>query len=174
MSRVSTATIASPMSVLFAELMHGASETAGYVLNRKDEGLLESLHRLSAAQASATRGGGSSIAAHVDHLRYGFSLLNRWANGDDPWMDADWSASWKRQTVSELEWAELQQQLTHEARVWRNTIATPRDVEEVELTRMLADIAHLAYHLGAIRQIDRGIAGPPAQSPRDRQPSSSR
>ena len=44
-------------------------------------------------------------------MRYGFSLLNRWANGDDPWKDADWSASWKLQTVSEREWADLQQQL---------------------------------------------------------------
>jgi hypothetical protein len=30
----------------------------------------------------------------------------------------------------------------------------------VELTGLLASVAHLAYHLGAIRQIDKATRGP--------------
>jgi hypothetical protein len=30
----------------------------------------------------------------------------------------------------------------------------------VELTGMIASIAHLAYHLGAIRQISKAVRGP--------------
>ena len=165
MGRVNTETIAPSLSTLFAELMHGVPQTSSYILNPKDDGLLESVKRLSAAQASANHDGGSSIAAHVEHLRYGLSLLNRWASGEDPWRDADWSASWRQQSVSEGEWAELQRQLREEAAAWRKTIATPRDVDDVELTGMVANIAHLAYHLGAIRQIDRSVVGPSSHSP---------
>jgi hypothetical protein len=32
----------------------------------------------------------------------------------------------------------------------------------LEQNGVIGTIAHLAYHLGAIRQIDRSIAGPPA------------
>ncbi len=37
---------------------------------------------------------------------------------------------------------------------------SPREMKDVELTGMIASIAHLAYHLGAIRQIDKDSRGP--------------
>jgi hypothetical protein len=39
-------------------------------------------------------------------------------------------------------------------------LRAPREVNGVELSGMIGSIAHLAYHLGAIRQIDREIRGP--------------
>jgi hypothetical protein len=33
----------------------------------------------------------------------------------------------------------------------------------MELNGVIASVAHLAYHLGAIRQIDRAIRGPSAE-----------
>jgi hypothetical protein len=46
----------------------------------------------AAEEASAVpSGGGASIAAHVDHLRYGLELLNRWTRGEKPFADADHS-----------------------------------------------------------------------------------
>jgi hypothetical protein len=33
-------------------------------------------------------------------------------------------------------------------------------VQEIELNGMIGSIAHLAYHLGAIRQIDSSLRGP--------------
>jgi len=62
------------LTTLFAELVDGAPRSGAYMLNGGDPGLLRSLDKLSAAAASATPSGGSSIAAHVDHLRYGLSL----------------------------------------------------------------------------------------------------
>jgi hypothetical protein len=62
--------------------------------------------------------------------------------------------------VSDGEWKALRAALASEARRWHQTLGTPRDVEESELTFMIASIAHLAYHLGAIRQIARGARGP--------------
>jgi len=39
-------------------------------------------------------------------------------------------------------------------------LQTPREVADVELSGMIGSIAHLAYHLGAIRQINKDARGP--------------
>src|SRR5919206_307925 len=115
---MSTPDLTTILPTLMEELVHGSPDPAArtYMLNRGDAGLLASLDRLSAAAASVTHGGGPSIAAHVDHLRYGLSLLNRWAAGaPPPWQDADWTASWRKNVVSEAEWRTLRDALRREA-----------------------------------------------------------
>lgn len=164
------------------ELLDGAATEAAWVLNPEDGGILKALDMLSAEEASAVpAGGGSSVAAHVDHLRYGFELLNRWSRGEEPFADANYSASWNRVTVSEAEWASRREALRHEAHAWRDAIqqqpgiragagtgaidenaGTPK-IAEFELTGTIGSIAHLAYHLGAIRQIQRATRGPSAR-----------
>jgi hypothetical protein len=155
-----TGDLAKTLGTLFSELVDGAPAAGGYMLNPGDEGLLRSLDRLSAAQASAMTATGSSVAAHVDHLRYGLSLMNRWSGGENPFRDADWGASWKRPTVSDDAWQVLRTALRSEAVRWREALRTAREVSDVELNGMVGSIAHLAYHLGAIRQIDKTLRGP--------------
>ncbi|MGH7465940.1 MAG: DinB family protein [Longimicrobiales bacterium] len=151
------------LGTVLRELIDGAAPDAGWSLNPGDRGLLASLDMLSAEAASARPNGRTSIAAHVDHLRYGLELLNRWAQGEkDPFSDADYSTSWQRQTVSEADWQDLRQALARQARLWLNAIEHPRDLDDVELTGMLASAVHLAYHLGAIRQVDAATSGPAA------------
>jgi hypothetical protein len=152
------------LALLFAELIDGPSPEAAYMLNGTDPGLLRSLDTLSAAAASAApASGGASIAAHVDHVRYGLELMNRWSQGEaDPWTGADWTASWRRTTVSDEQWTALREQLRGETRRWHKALQMPRKLSELELNGVIASVAHLAYHLGAIRQIDRSIRGPEA------------
>jgi hypothetical protein len=135
------------------------------MLNGGDAGLLRSLDRLSAAAASRPApAGGASIAAHVDHLCYGLGLMLRWSAGEpDPWTGADWAASWRRTSVTDDEWRALRDRLSGLARQWQIALATPREMSPLELNGVIASIPHLAYHLGAIRQIDRGIQGPKAE-----------
>jgi hypothetical protein len=76
------------LETLLRELSDGPAPGAAWILNPGDPGLLSSLDRLPAAEASLIPKGGSSVAAHVDHLRYGMELLNRWSRGDDPFADA--------------------------------------------------------------------------------------
>jgi len=159
---MNTTEIAPSLKTLFVELVEGAPENGAYMLNQGDAGLLRSLDKLDAAAASHVTTTGSSIAAHVDHVRYGLWLLNRWAGGENPWGDADWTASWRKTSVSEPEWTQLRAALRDEARRWTNALATPRDVSELELNGIIGSIAHVAYHLGAIRQIDRAARGPSA------------
>ena len=149
------------LSTVLRELVEGAEAEACWVLNPKDPGLLRSLDKLSATAASALTSTGSSIAAHVDHLRYGFELLNRWSAGEkNPFADADYSASWRRTSVSDREWAALRDGLRLEARKWMDALQRPRELNQVELTGAVASVAHLAYHVGAIRQINAAARGP--------------
>ena len=148
------------MDNLFGELMHGTSGQGGFMLNTGDRGLLRSLERLSAQDASAPTATGSSIAAHVDHIRYGLSLLNRWSQGENPFGDADWAASWKKTKVSESEWEALRVQLRDEGARWLIVLRTAREVQDIELSGMIGSIGHLAYHFGAIRQMNPNARGP--------------
>ena len=146
---------------LFGELMHGVSGRGGFMLNARDRGLLRSLERVPASEASALTRTGSSIAAHVAHLAYGLSLLNRWSQGEkNPFGDADWATSWKKTSVTESEWEALRIELRDQAAKWLIVLRTPREVQDVELSGMIGSIAHLAYHLGAIRQISGSARGP--------------
>src|SRR6478609_7849684 len=112
--------VISALVTIFDELLHGPSREAAWVLNPDDPGILRSLDRLSADQASAKGSvGAASVAVHVDHLRYGFELLNRWSHGEDPFAGANYSASWERNTVSEAEWATRREALRQQAEVWR-------------------------------------------------------
>ena len=154
------------LPTIFHELVHGSPDPRvnTYVLNQGDRGLLASLEQISAAAASATHGGGASIAAHVDHLRYGLSLLNRWAGGNPPpWPDMDWTASWRRNVVSEADWQTLREDLRREADRWAEALVAPLERKEVEAGWMAGSVSHIAYHLGAIRQIDRAMRGPTAE-----------
>ena len=143
------------LTTLLSELVDGAPKTGAYMLNRGDPGLLASLDRLSASAAS------NKIAAHVDHVRYGLSLMNRWAKGEpNPFATADWNAAWRTTHVSDAEWATLRAELRAEAHGWLDALRQPREVDDVALNGMIGSIAHLAYHLGAIRQINQVTRGP--------------
>lgn len=169
---MSAADIPSTLTTLFGELVDGTPPTGGYMLNRGDPGLLRSLERITAAEASRIVSGGSSIAAHVDHVTYYLTLMNRWARGErNPWRDADWKASWRRTDVSEESWAQRRGALAAESSAWSHAMSQPRTVSAPELTGMVASIAHLAYHVGAIRQMDRTLRGPSANNEPDAFPA---
>jgi hypothetical protein len=154
--------VAPALRRLFSELVDGASAGGGaFVLNSGDVGLLQSLDRLSAADASRSANDGATIAAHAQHLRYGLSLMNRWAaDGGNPFANAKWDEAWKTSGVDTPAWTAIREGLRDEAHRWLTALSTPREVSDIELTGLMASIAHLAYHLGAIRQIARDARGP--------------
>jgi len=156
-----TTDAAPSLTRLFSELIHGTDPRAGFVLNRGDLGLLRSLDMLSAADASLNVHDGATIAAHAQHVRYGFSLFNRWAaDGGNPFADAKWDEAWRTSRVDDGAWQEIRAGLRRESEQWLTVLKEPREVNEIEFTGMLASIAHLAYHLGAIRQIGKSTRGP--------------
>ena len=157
-----TTDISPVLSRLFSELVDGAAAEGGaFILNTGDGGLLRSLDKISAADASRSVHEGATIAAHAQHVRYGLSLMNQWAReGGNPFANAKWDEAWKVSTVDARAWDEIRAGLRDEAHRWLEVLESPRDAAEVELTGMAASVAHLAYHLGAIRQINKAARGP--------------
>jgi hypothetical protein len=157
-----TTEITPVLSTLFSELANGPPDKGGaFILNSGDVGLLRSLDTLSAAGASRSVNEGATIAAHAEHLRYGLSLMNRWAReGGNPFADAKWDEAWQTSSVDSARWEEIRSGLRDEVQRWLAAVGSPREATRVELSGMIGSIAHFAYHLGAIRQIDKGTRGP--------------
>ena len=157
-----TKDLSSALVRLFGELVNGAPKGGdAFVLNSGDAGLLRSLEKLSAADASQSVNEGATIAAHARHLQYGLSLMNRWAReGGDPFSDATWDEAWKTSRVDDSEWRSIREGLAQEAGRWQESLGSARELSALELAGMIGSIAHLAYHLGATRQIARAARGP--------------
>lgn len=62
--------------------------------------------------------------------------------------------------MSAHRWDTLRRNLQAEVTRWLDPLRTPREVQEIELNGMIGSIAHLGYHLGAIRQINSAVRGP--------------
>jgi hypothetical protein len=77
---------------------------------------------------------------------------NAHIHGAEP--DGNWESSWSQQTVSVEEWAELGADVRREARVLLGWLeADPHWADENYLIGALAILPHMAFHLGAIRQL---------------------
>lgn len=161
---MNTAEASQTLSLLFSELVQGAGKN-GYVLNAGDIGLLKSLDKIPASEASQSANDGATIAAHAQHVRYGLSLMNQWAaEGGNPFANAKWDEAWKISTVNTAEWTDIRNGLRAEIERWLAALQTPREVQEIEFNGMFASVVHLAYHLGAIRQINKSARGPRQES----------
>jgi hypothetical protein len=143
------------VSKLLTEIFDGPAGAEAYVLNPGDAGLHRQLEAISADTASRQPiPGKPSIAAHVDHVHFGLSLLTRWLAGEEnPWADADWNGSWQRTTVTDEQWRRLRNNLREKADVWQKAVAVRSEWDDINAAGALSTIAHTAYHLGAIRQI---------------------
>ena len=143
------------VSKLLTEIFDGPSDAEAYILNPGDPGLHRQLEAISASTASRQAiPGKPSIAAHVDHVHFGLSLLTRWLSGEEnPWADADWNGSWQRTTVTDEQWRRLRDNLREKADTWRKAVAVRGEWDDINAAGALSTIAHTAYHLGAIRQI---------------------
>lgn len=143
------------LSKLLTEIFDGPPGNEAYVLNPGDPGLLGQLEAIDARAASSRpMPGKTTIAAHVDHVHYGFTLMNRWAAGEpNPFAGADWNASWQRTAVNDAQWRTLRDNLRRQAETWRHVVSTRTVWDDLSASGALSSAAHTAYHLGAIRQI---------------------
>jgi hypothetical protein len=150
---------------VFSELVDGATGGTNFVLNSGDPGLLASLDLLSAADASRSSQQGGTIAAHAEHLRYALSLMNRWAReGGNPFAGARWYEAWETDVVDEVRWGEIRAGLRHEIVQWKEALRTPRELPPIVAGGMTGSVVHLAYHMGAMRQIVASLRGPKDRS----------
>lgn len=149
---------------LLSEAYAGPSAPAStwFIDNEPDSGILGIIAGVSVAEASWSANNenpGTTIASHVEHLRW--SLAN--ANGALMGMpyQPNWKESWNTVTADETKWKYLQDELRKEFEMLRKNIENQADLPGEYLLGVMALIPHAAYHLGTIRQlIERAHRGP--------------
>ena len=128
-------------------------------------GLLGTLDALSAEDASRPPvPGARTIAAHAQHELFALDLARHRLEGENP--AADWDASWGTGTVTEPMWANLRAELRRAGTELRQTVESKRTWSDVETQGLIATLAHLTYHLGAVRQIARSFRAGRPDAPR--------
>jgi hypothetical protein len=147
--------------ILLDEAYVGPDEQQGvwFLDNVPNGGFFGTLQDVSAQLASrSVVEGGSTIAAHTNHLRFSMELANRAFRGENAYANADWAGSWSIKRVSESEWKQLTASLHAEYEKLREAIQGGSNWSNFYmLTGALALVAHAAYHLGAIRQMVRAL-----------------
>ena len=151
----------SAIANLFTEAYEGPADPSStwFTDNAPGCAVLGTLDRLSADQASVPlgQGAGSTIASHAEHLRWGLALSNALVRGET--VSGDWEQSWLVRTVTAAEWDDLRGALRREFETLRQAMRSQTDLPEAYVTAGIAIVAHGAYHLGAIRQMVRQLAG---------------
>ena len=124
-------------------------------------GIRATLTSLDAAQASRSRRGHPSIAAHARHMNFHLRVVAEWMQGVR--VKRDWPASFVPGEVSAEEWARLQSELEESRTEFLRVLRSLPPDKFVSEGAGIDALVHLAYHLGAIRQIDRALRGPRAE-----------
>ena len=147
--------ISHSLRTLLSETMFRADPQGGYILNRGEPGLVDTLKSLSAKTVSTPpRPGRKPIVSHANHVLFGLGLMNRAVHGDEQaFKGADWDAAWRLVTVDDAQWSGFLQRLETTAQEVLDAAPGNQHWNEVMLTGVFASAAHTAYHLGAIRQI---------------------
>jgi hypothetical protein len=143
---VSSPLIANAFAQALEMALHGDEKQGAWY-----NGLVFALEGASAERASAHAPGRSSVLQHAEHARYCLQMVNRWLRGEQP--EADWSAAWKLETLNDLEWEALKADLKTQLEMLLEVARTRPAWRERGLAMMIHNVAHAAYHAGAIRQL---------------------
>ena len=128
-----------------------------FVLDR-NAGWADTLSAVDAEEASRRLiPGGTSIAAQTAHAAYYLELFE--ATVLNRHVEADWPASFQPAEVDEAAWARERERFSAVAgRVGELMRTNPR-WEPEHLGGAMSNLAHLAYHLGSVRQMLRVVKG---------------
>ena len=137
------------LAVLEEACEHTPKAWTYFTDNKPDSGLFDTLAGLSAADASRPSGG-TSIAAHVNHVLFGMNASAAWIQGDQ--TPRDWSQSWRVSTVDDATWITLIEHLRVGYTELRQAVQTDAAASAMTIGASIGAVAHIAYHLGAIRQ----------------------
>ncbi len=142
----------------FRELLEGAPEgkPVWTISGGKESALYGSIEGISAEQASREVNG-TTLAAHVEHVRWALQLVNDYFDGVA--ARPAWSESWQVSGVDEAAWNELRSGLRATGdTLLANILSRQRWNDDMAMNGALASLAHTAYHLGAVRQLLKAVA----------------
>jgi hypothetical protein len=134
---------------LLGEAFEGAERWSYFTDHGADAGLLGTLAKLNAADASRPVGA-TSVAAHAHHVAFGLEASAAWVRGDR--SRRNWADSWRVTAVDDAAWAALQQQLRDRYADLRRAVEQHAAAGVEAFGGAVGAVAHAAYHLGAIKQ----------------------
>ncbi len=136
---------------LLWETFNGGRPGQGTQYLDHNSGIVNTLNSITAEQASQKHGSHPSIAAHVRHMIFHLKVAYEWIAGDH--SKRDWQGSFLPHEVTPEEWRELKKEIQETKETYLRVIkALPTD-QLISESGAMGVIAHLAYHLGAIRQV---------------------
>lgn len=141
---------------LIQETFEGRPEGQDYTwFVEGKEGLFNTLADISTEQASQhPKQDIACIAAHVNHIRFALEGANAWATGTSP--EGTWETSWHVDAVTEAEWAALREEVKRQYAAFLELIKTNENWSDDDVViGALAQLPHMAFHLGAIHQLKR-------------------
>ena len=139
---------------LLKECFEGMPEGRNYTwFVQGKEGLFNAFDSVTAEQASQKPNPDCpSIAAHTYHIRFALRGANCDIRGEK--SEGTWESSWDKQSVSDKEWRDLVASVREEYQFFLGTLSNNPEIPEGDaVIGSLAMLPHMAYHLGAIRQL---------------------
>ncbi|HWD39471.1 MAG TPA: hypothetical protein VG944_11525 [Fimbriimonas sp.] len=117
------------------------------------EAILPTIRELSSERASVCPiPGRASIGAHVRHLIFLMSLANTCHGEALP--AGSWTDTWSRNEFSAEEWRAMQEELERRYLAFAEWFRTNENwVHEMGVIGPISTLPHVAFHLGAIRQL---------------------
>jgi hypothetical protein len=138
---------------LICEAFEGREDGRKYTWFVQDrEALLPSMNDLTAQQVSAElKPGVATIGAHYNHILFALTLVTEEIRGGT--VEGTWESSWEKQSFSADEWHALQSKIREEYEFFLGAFTTKEDWPDDHIIAGLAILPHMAFHLGAIRQL---------------------
>ena len=144
------------ISTLFSEAYAGPADPSStwFIDNEPDSGILGLISGVSATEASWSANHndpGTTIASHVEHLRWSLANANEALEGKE--YQGNWKESWNTLHADEPEWESLKKGLRSEFERLLGNLQKQAEMPGDYLTGVMALLPHAAYHLGTIRQL---------------------
>ncbi len=149
MAQITMNDVIGQLLAVLIESFHGPQQSGYYTDEDPEGGLLGTLNKLDAKQASQSLGG-TSIAAHVYHTTFGLEASTALINGDH--TSRNWPESWRVSTADDATWKKMLDEMRTRYEELNKAIESHASSSVEAFGGAIGAIAHVAYHLGAIRQ----------------------
>ena len=151
-----TTSVIQSIATLFSEAYAGPADpkSTWFIDNEPDSGILGIIAGVPASEASWSskkNNPGTTIASHVEHLRWSLAHANGVLMGKP--YPANWAESWNTLAADETNWGRLKNELRAEFETLLENLRKQEDLPGDYLTGVMALIPHAAYHLGTLRQL---------------------
>lgn len=153
-NQIKTADFTSNLLALLKETFEGSQPGVGSAYLDREVGVLNTIDKISAADASRSTGG-ATFASHLEHARHYLVELVGFINGNTE--KVDWEQSWLIKTVDEDAWNELRKNVRRDYETVVQTFGSIEIWDDEKIGDAMSVVVHTAYHLGAMRQIMKSI-----------------